>query len=266
MLLKPLIVLLAWLLLEFSAHAGQPPRIAAAASLQFTLPEIVAAFQRKTGMGARVTYGSSGNFARQIAQGAPFELFLSADEQYAVDLVRQGLTIDSSRVYALGRIAMIVPKGSNIDLSPNLSGLRSAIDSGSLKHFAIANPDHAPYGRAAREALESLDLWQAIQPFLIKGENASQATQFAISGSSEGGIVPYSLAMSPAIAQFSDNMPIPESLHQPIRQHMVLLRGAGEVAGQFFEFLGEAEAIAIFVKNGYGVGTPETDTMTSQAQ
>jgi len=244
MLLKPLIVLLAWLLLEFSAHAGQPPRIAAAASLQFTLPEIVAAFQRKTGIGARVTYGSSGNFTRQIVQGAPFELFLSADEQYAVDLVRQGLTIDSSRVYALGRIAMIVPKGSNIDLSPNLSGLRSAIDSGSLKHFAIANPDHAPYGRAAREALESLDLWQAIRPVLIKGENASQATQFAISGSSEGGIVPYSLAMSPAIAQFSDNMPIPESLHQPILQHMVLLRGAGEGAGQFFEFLGEAEAIA----------------------
>ena len=143
-----------------------------------------------------------------------------------------------------GRIAMIVPKDSDIELSPNLSGLRSAIDVGSLKHFAIANPDHAPYGRAAREALKSMDLWQAIQPFLIKGENASQATQFAVSGSSEGGIVPYSLAMSPAIARLSDNMPIAESHHQPIRQHMVLLRGAGAVAVQFFEFLGEAEAIA----------------------
>lgn len=255
MLLKPLIALLLCLLLPFSAHAGQPPRIAAAASLQFTLPEIVIAFQRKTGIGAHVTYGSSGNFTRQIAQGAPFELFLSADEQYAVDLVRLGLTIDSSRVYALGRIAMIVPKGSDIELSPDLAGLRSAIDGGSLKHFAIANPDHAPYGRAARETLESLGLWQAIQPFLVKGENASQATQFAVSGSSEGGIVPYSLAMSPAIVRLSDNMPIPESNHQPIRQHMVLMRGASEIAGQFFEFLGEAEASAIFEKNGYGVAT-----------
>jgi len=255
MLLKPLPVLLSWSLLQFSVHAGQPPRIAAAASLQFALPEIVDAFQRKTGVGARVTYGSSGNFRRQIAQGAPFELFLSADEQYAVDLVRLGFTIDSSRAYALGRIVIIVPKGSDIELSPDLTGLRSAIDRDSLKHFAIANPDHAPYGRAAREALQSLDMWQAIQPFLVKGENASQATQFAISGSSEGGIVPYSHAMSPDIARFSDNMPIPESHHQPIRQHMVLLRGASDIAGQFFEFLGEAEAIAIFEKNGYGVTT-----------
>jgi molybdate transport system substrate-binding protein len=255
MFLKPLLVSISWLLLQFTAHAGQPPKIAAAASLQFALPEIVTAFQRKTGVTARVTYGSSGNFRRQIVQGAPFELFLSADEQYAVDLVRLGFTIDSSRAYALGRIAIIVPKDSDIELSQDLASLRSAIDGDRLHHFAIANPDHAPYGRAAREALESLGLWQAIQPYLVKGENASQATQFAISGSSEGGIVPYSLAMSPAIARISDNMPIPESHHQPIRQHMVLLRGASEIARQFFEFLGESEAIAIFVKNGYGVTT-----------
>jgi molybdate transport system substrate-binding protein len=255
MLLKPLCVLLSFLLLQLTAHAGQSPRIAAAASLQFALPEIVAAFQRKTGVIARVTYGSSGNFRRQIAQGAPFELFLSADENYANDLVRLGFTIGSSRSYALGRIAIIVPKGSDIGLSQDLAGLQTAIDKGSLKHFAIANPDHAPYGRAAREALESSGLWQAIQPYLVKGENASQATQFATSGSSEGGIVPYSLAMSPAIVRISDNMPVHESHHLPIRQHMVLLRGASEIARQFFEFLGEAEAVAIFVKNGYGVIT-----------
>ena len=255
MLLKPLCVLLSCLLLQLTAHAGQSPRIAAAASLQFALPEIVAAFQRKTGVIARVTYGSSGNFRRQIAQGAPFELFLSADENYADDLVSLGFTIGSSRAYALGRIAIIVPKGSDIELSQDLTGLQTAIDKGSLNHFAIANPDHAPYGRAAHEALESSGLWQAIQPYLVKGENASQATQFAISGSSEGGIVPYSLAMSPAIVRISDNMPVHESHHQPIRQHMVLLRGASEIARQFFEFLGEAEAVAIFVKNGYGVIT-----------
>jgi molybdate transport system substrate-binding protein len=253
MLIKLLFVLLSSLLLQFAAHAGQSPRIAAASSLQFALPEIVAAFQRKTGVAARVTYGSSGNFRRQIAQGAPFELFLSADEQYVDDLIKLGLTAGPGRVYALGRIAVILPQGSDIELSQDLAGLRSAIDTGHLKHFAIANPDHAPYGRAARQALESLGLWQSIQPRLIKGENASQATQFAISGSSQGGIVPYSLAISPAIARISTNMPIPESSHQPIRHRMVLLQGAGEFSRQFFEFLGEAESIAIFMNNGYGV-------------
>lgn len=253
MLIKLLFVLSFSLLLQFAAHAGQSPRIAAASSLQFALPEIVAAFQRKTGVAARVTYGSSGNFRRQIAQGAPFELFLSADEQYVDDLIGLGLAAGPGRVYALGRIAVILPQGSDIELSQDLAGLKSAIDTGRLEHFAIANPDHAPYGRAARQALESLGLWQSIQPRLIKGENASQATQFAISGSSQGGIVPYSLAISPAIARISTHMPIPESSHQPIRHRMVLLQGAGEFSRQFFEFLGEAESIAIFMNNGYAV-------------
>jgi molybdate transport system substrate-binding protein len=151
------------------------------------------------------------------------------------------------------RIAVVVPRGSEIQLTQDLMGLRSAIENGSLKHFAIANPDHAPYGRAAREALQSLGLWQAIQPHLVKGENASQATQFAISGSSEGGIVPYTFAIFPEISQLIEIMPVPLSRHQPIRQHMVLLRGAGEIAHQFFDFLGEAESVAIFVTHGYGV-------------
>jgi molybdate transport system substrate-binding protein len=253
MLVKPLIIFLSGLLLQFAVHAGQPPTIAAASSLQYVLPEIVAAFQRKTGVGVLVTYGSSGNFRRQIAQGAPFEMFLSADEQYAEDLVRLGLTIASSRVYALGRIAVLVPRDSDITLSQDLVGLRSAIENGNLTHFAIANPDHAPYGRAAREALNSLGLWQAIQPYLVKGENASQATQFAVSGSSDGGIVPYTFAISPDIAPLSEMMLIPEPHHQPIRQRMVLLRGAGEIARQFFDFLGAAESVAIFINHGYEV-------------
>jgi len=251
MLVKPLTIFLAGLLLQFAVHAGQPPRIAAASSLQYALPEIVAAFQRETGAGVRVTYGSSGNFRRQIAQGAPFELFLSADAQYAEDLVRLGLTIDSSQIYALGRIAVIVPSASDINLSPDLAGLRLAIDRGSLSHFAIANPEHAPYGRAAREALQSLGLWQAIQPYLVMGENASQATQFALSGSSDGGIIPYTFALSAKIAQLGEVMLIPQSLHQPIRQHMVLIRGAGTTARQFFDFLSGAEAITIFATHGY---------------
>jgi len=144
-----------------------------------------------------------------------------------------------------------VPKNSSIILTQDLSGLRSAIENGDLNHFAIANPDHAPYGRAARETLESIGLWEAIQPYLIKGENASQATQFAISGSSQGGIVPYALAISPAIASISEVMPIPQSRHQPIRQHKVLLNGAGNITRQFYDFISSPESRTIFARYGY---------------
>jgi molybdate transport system substrate-binding protein len=251
--MKPLIYFLAGILLQFTAQAGQPPQFAAASNLQYVLPEILSAFKRQTGFVARVTYGSSGNFRRQIAQGAPFELFLSADESYVDALVGQDLTVGSSRVYALGRIAAIVPISSDIELTRDLSGIRSAIEEGRLHHFAIANPDHAPYGRAARETLQAVGLWQSIQPYLIKGENASQATQFAVSGSSEGGIIPYALAISPSIARLSRVMPIPQSLHLPIRQRMVLLNGAGEIARQFFEFVGSAESRSIFTRYGYEI-------------
>ena len=249
--MKPLIFFLTGLLLQFGVQAAQPPQFAVASSLQFVLPEIVAAFQRQTGFNPRITYGSSGNFRRQIVQGAPFELYLSADESYVAALVEQGLTVDSGRIYALGRIAAIVPKNSDIKLTQDLSGIGSAIENGDLRHFAIANPDHAPYGRAAREALESIGLWKIIQPHLIKGENASQATQFAISGSSQGGIVPYALAISPAIASLSEVILIPQSRHQPIRQRMVLLNGAGEIARQFYDFVGSPESRTILVRYGY---------------
>ena len=249
--MKPLIFFLTGFLLQFSVQAAQPPQFAVAASLQFVLPEIVTAFQRQTGFIPRITYGSSGNFRRQIVQGAPFELYLSADESYVAALVEQGLTVDSGRIYALGRIAAIVPKNSGIKLTQDLSGIGLAVKNGDLRHFAIANPDHAPYGRAAREALESIGLWKAMQPYLIKGENASQATQFAISGSSQGGIVPYALAISPAIASLSEAILIPQSRHQPIRQRMVLLNGAGEIARQFYDFVGSPESRAILVRYGY---------------
>lgn len=251
MTLRRLAVFVAFLTLQFAAQADQPARFAAASSLQFVLPEILLAFQRKTGYAPRITYGSSGNFSRQISQGAPFELFLSADESYVAALVRQGLTVDSGRIYALGSIAAIAPKQANIRLTQDLSGFRSAIESGELKYFAIANPDHAPYGRAAREAMQSAGLWQAIQPHLVRGENASQAAQFAISGSSQGGIVPFGLTKSPAIATTSHVMLIPPSYYQPVRQRMVLMNEAGTIARQFFDFVGGPEAGEIFLRHGY---------------
>jgi len=259
-LLTKLALLLTFLLVPASAISSQHPQIAAASSLQFVLPEIAAAFKQETGQGLRITYGSSGNFRRQIVQGAPFELFLSADESYVTALVEQALTVDAGRVYALGRLAVITPKNSAITLTQNLSSFATALREGRLHHFAIANPDHAPYGRAARETLQSVGLWQAIQPRLIKGENATQATQFAISGTSQGGLVAYALALAPAVSRVSEVLPIDQSQHQPIRQRMVLLKNAGSISRLFYEFLGKPLSQAIFQRYGFEVSQTSKET------
>jgi molybdate transport system substrate-binding protein len=258
--LKNLVLLIAFLLVPAGAISSQYPQVAAASSLQFVLPEIAAAFKRETGHGLRITYGSSGNFRRQITQGAPFDLFLSADESYVRALSEQNLTVDSGRVYALGRVAAIVPKNSSIKLTQDLSGFSSAIAAGQLQHFAIANPDHAPYGKAARETLQAIGLWQTIEPFLVKGENASQAMQFAVSGSSQGGIVAYALALTPNIASVSEVMPIDQSRHQPISQRMVLLKGSGEVARLFYDFIGSPQALRILKAYGFEIPLMREET------
>jgi molybdate transport system substrate-binding protein len=199
----------------------------------------------------RSTFGSSGNFRRQIIQGASFELFLSANESYIDALVERGLTVDSGVIYAQGRIALVAPKNSTWKLDGNLSGLRQALDRNEITKFAIANPNHAPFGRAAREALVKYDLWDTIQPYIVKGENASQATQFSVSGSTQGGIVPYALAVSPIIAESNRVVLIPQSSHQPITQRMVLLSSAGNVARQLYDFIKSDQARTILKQFGY---------------
>lgn len=250
-MLKIMLLLLVGYLLPFSSEAEQTPKIAVASSLQFAMPELVAAFKQKSGYAPRITYGSSGNFVRQITQGAPFQLFMSADESYVEALGELGLTLDDGRVYALGRLAVVVPDNSSQLLTDDLSFVQQSIAQNTLSRFAIANPDHAPYGRAARETLQSVKLWQAIQPFLIMGENASQAMQFALSGSSQGGLLPLALTKSPAVAKTSRVLAIPASLHQPIRQRMVLLKNASRRAREFYEFIGGSEASEIFSLYGY---------------
>lgn len=229
------------------------PRIAAASSLQFVMPFLVEAFQRESGFAPRITYGSSGNFMRQITQGAPFELFMSADESYVEALDSAGLTIDKGVVYAFGQLAVVMPKGQGLSLSSDLSSIKNAIDAGQLRRFAIANPGHAPYGRAARETLISLGLWKGIQPFLVRGENASQALQFALSGSSQGGLVPYALTFAPAVRAAGEFVSIDAQNHLPIRQRMVLMKSAGKRAGLFYRFMTGGIAQSILESYGYQI-------------
>jgi molybdate transport system substrate-binding protein len=225
--------------------------IAAAADLQFALTEVAEAFKAETGQEVKLAFGSSGNFARQIRQGGPFEVYLSADEQYVLDLARDGFAQGEGTLYAIGRLVLVVPHGSPLRADGSLDDLAAALDDGRLERFAIANPEHAPYGERAEEALRHRGLWDKIQPKLVLGENVSQAAQFALSGSTQGGIIAYSLALSPKIAAQGSFELVPAEWHEPLRQRMALLRGAGPVAERFYAFVQEPEARRIMRRFGF---------------
>ncbi len=239
------------------AHADRPI-VAAASDLQFALEEVAERFEEDTGHAVRLNFGSSGNFRRQIAQGAPFELYLSADEEYVLALEREGRLVDEGVLYAIGRIAVIAPTGDAAEIvSESLTPLRQRLEAGEIRRFAIANPEHAPYGVAAMEALQAADLWDVVQPRLVFGENVSQAARLALSGETQGGIVAYSLARAPRIAARSEHALIPEDQHTPLRQRMALVEGAGETAHRFYQYLQADAARAILEE--YGFALPEDE-------
>ena len=227
------------------------PVVAAASDLQFAIEEIAAAFAAETGMRVRLAMGSTGNFARQIREGAPFELFMAADEQFIADLHADGFTRDAGELYAIGRIVIMAPHGSTLTPDAALDDLAGLLADGRITRFAIANPDHAPYGMRAREALMARGLWDALQPVLVQGENVSQAAQFALSGNAEGGIVAWSLALAPQVAARGSFALIPEDWHAPLRQRMVLLNGAGPVAEAFHAYMMAPAARAIMERYGF---------------
>jgi molybdate transport system substrate-binding protein len=249
---RPVLVALAALgLAPLSSPRDPGPPIAAAADLRFALPEIASLFEARSGDRVRLTFGSSGDLTRQIEQGAPFELLLSADEAYVARLASGGLTRDDGVLYAVGRLVLFAPHGSPVTVDEEARGLRAAVAAGAVTRFAIANPEHAPYGRAAREVLETLGVWEALKPRLILGENAAQAMQFAASGSSQGGIVPLSLSRAPEIAKLGAFARLPANWHGPLRQRMVLLRRAGPTATAFCAFAQSPAARAVFVRYGF---------------
>jgi molybdate transport system substrate-binding protein len=234
-----------------AVRAEAPPLIAAASDLQFALGEVARAFTAETGREVRLAFGSSGNFARQIRQGAPFEMFLSADEQYVLDLARDGFGRGQGALYAVGRIVLMVPHGSPLRADGSLGDLAAALDDGRVQKFAIANPEHAPYGKRAQEALRHRELWERLQPKLVLGENVSQAAQFALSGSTQGGIIAYSLALSPVVSAQGSFELIPAGWHEPLQQRMMLMHIASPAAEQFYGFVQEPTARAIMRRFGF---------------
>lgn len=227
------------------------PVVAAASDLQFALTDIAMAFKQSTGKDVRLSFGSSGNFARQIRQNAPFEMFFSADEMYVEDLAKDGLLRDGGQLYGIGRIVLMVPPGSPLKADGTLEDLKVWLANGRITRLAIANPEHAPYGRRAEEALRYKGLWEAIKGYLVLGENVSQAAQFATSSNAQGGIIAYSLALSPKVAALGSYQLIPEEWHQPLRQRMALTAKAGADAQAFYTYVQTHPARAIFRKYGF---------------
>ena len=239
-------------LISLAPGSQRAPLVAAAANLNFALTEIAARFERERGVRVEVVFGASGALARQIQEGAPFELFLAADEDFPNRLTKAGLTRDAGTVYATGRLAIFAPTGSPLTVDERLEGLRRLVNDGFSGRFAIANPDVAPYGRAAEAVLRQRGLWNALRPRLVLGDTIAQAAQFAFTGNAVGGLVAYSLVLAPGFANRGTHALIPATDHPPLRQRMVVLKRATEVAARFYDYVQTGTARAILEKHGYG--------------
>lgn len=233
------------------AASAEPARIAVASSLRFAMPALLDAFHADTDARVSPSYGASGNLLRQIVQGAPFELFFAADEWHVEALHRRGVTADTGVVYATGRLVLIASTNSPLKPEQGLAGVARLLAAGEIRRFAIANPEHAPYGRAAREALEHAGLWETLSGRLITGENVSQAAQFALSPDVDGGIVAESLAVAPEVAGRSVSAALPLETHSPLRHRMVELPDASESALAFMRFMGTGRAVEVLEGHGF---------------
>jgi molybdate transport system substrate-binding protein len=250
------LLLTAVVLLSAAPHeltAQRRPTIAAAANLNFALTELADGFARERGTRIQIVFGASGGLTRQILDGAPFEMFLAADEEFPARLSAAHLTRDEGVVYAVGRLAIFAPTGSPLSVDERLDGLARLVEAGGVSRFAIANPDVAPYGRAAEAVLRKRRLWTSLRPNLVLGDTVAQAAQFATTGNAVGGLIAYSLVLAPGFSTRGTHAVIPESDHPPLRQRMVLLRDASAAAVRFYEFMQTGNARAILRKHGYGV-------------
>ena len=248
-------VSLSVLLVVFTASVNaQDLTVASASDLQSAMQEISARFQKETGKTVKVIYGSSGNFLQQIQNGAPFDMFFSANQDYPKKLEADGLTeADSFYRYATGKIVVWVPNDAKFDIS---SGLASLINS-AVKKVAIANPVHAPYGQAAVAAMKSENVYEKLAGKLVIGENISQTASFAQSGSVDAGIIALSLALSPNLKDKGRFTEIPAKDYPAIEQACVILKSSQhkDTAKAFLNFIKSGEVAEIF--RAYGFSLPQ---------
>ncbi|PWT84990.1 MAG: molybdate ABC transporter substrate-binding protein [Blastocatellia bacterium] len=232
--------------------AAQNLTVAAASDLQSVLPEIASRFERDTGQKVTLTFGSSGNFFTQIQNGAPFDVFLSADIEYPRRLEQERTAEPGSLYeYARGRIVLWTRRDSGVDIARGFGALTTS----AVRRVSVANPDHAPYGRAAVAALRAEHVYEQVRGKLIMGENISQAAQFAQSGGAEVGIIALSLALSPALKSSGVYFEVPDSLYPPIEQAAVVIATSRRkpLARQFIEALKKPEVVQVFQSYGFAI-------------
>jgi molybdate transport system substrate-binding protein len=232
-------------------HTPERIKIAAASNLKFVLADLAAQYKQQTGVLVEVNLGASGNLARQILQGLPFEQFISADEAWVTELAKAGRTVDAGQRYATGRLALILPKNSALPLSQGLAAVVRAMKPGDK--FAIANPALAPYGVASEEILQRAGVGPLPAAKKVLGDNIGQATQFVATGAAQAGITALALAQAPEIAMHVQAVALPTDLHAPLHQRMTLLKGAGSAAKDWHQFLLSPTAQAVFARHGYAL-------------
>jgi molybdate transport system substrate-binding protein len=244
-----------WCAFTTAAFAGEVI-VAAASDLSFPMKEIIAQFERKTGHTVKLTLGSSGNFQAQIVNGAPFDVYFSADVDYVHQLEQKGLVEPNTvYVYAIGRLVLWVPNSSTLDVRK--LGMQALLQP-AAKHVAIANPNTAPYGRAAVAAMRHYNLYDQISPRLVLGENVAQAAQFASSGAADIGIIADSLALSDPMRPAGRYWEIPLDAYPRLDQGMAILKqalrgGHFEAARAFYDWFRNDSSRSILKKYGFSL-------------
>jgi molybdate transport system substrate-binding protein len=233
-----------------TAHAEEQIMIVAAADLKFALDEIVVLFKSThPAVHIETIYGSSGKFSTQIRQGAPYDLYFSADIAYPSALKAEGLASYEVQLYGVGRI--VLWSQSRDAGKMTLADLTDP----SIAKIAIANPQHAPYGKRAEEALKAAGVWEKVEPKLVYGENIAQTAQYVQSGNAQVGIIALSLALGPELAKQGSYALIPDKLHQPLEQGFIITKRAADnlLALEFSNFMATKETRTIMKRYGFAL-------------
>ena len=228
---------------------AQSTTVAVAANMKDAFGEIATAFRVSGRSEMRVVYGSSGNFTAQIMNGAPFNIFIAADEHFPLELYKNGKAVNEGAVYAIGKLALIAKTSSGIALMDNKAEIAKAI--ARANKIAIAKPDLAPYGKAAVEFLKAEGLWDLAKDKLVYGDNVGAATTYVVTGAADLGFTALSLARSPEVAKEANYVALDSKLYEPIKQRMVLIKGAPQEAQDLYQFMQGTKAKAILQKYGY---------------
>lgn len=235
---------------------AEPVRVAVAANFLEPCRHLALEFTRQSGFAVSLSSGSSGGLYAQIRNGAPFQVFLSADQERPRLLEQEGSAVPGSRfTYAVGVLVLWSAEAARVDSKATEGDIARLLSDRSLRHIAIANPDIAPYGLAAEQAMQALGVWERVQPLLVRGQDVSQTLSFGATGNAELAFVPLSLVRGPVRPMGGSYWQVPERLHARIRQDAVLLDSGAQHPGakSFVAFLRSPSALATIRSYGYRV-------------